>query len=321
MKAIIYHWWDNYNPIAFKNIRVPILPSIATLRANNSYAPIYVLDCNKKMANWGHFPRKLGFEVVPWKMSYESYNQPDVEFIARLKDIFNFTRQISADEIVYCDSDVFWLKDPLPLFHSPDLFCSNRYNNGFFYFDKNSPAIYQFFELFAAIGLTCLNSPEIVQHITQKTKSAALDEKIVDYLFEIRPELVTRISPIEHATFRDFLVKKINFKDFKMLHCNGLMVENKFQRTYGNRQHSRGLVTIMFKEFYDAMKSVLDHFDLELIFNCDELNYYVPKQVDLLNEDFVERLRSLNLDPSQNFHLKESFSQSFSSQTSTSDSG
>lgn len=296
-KAIIYYYWDNWSPHAYKNIRVPIILSIATLRAYNNYTPIYVLDCSNKLSMWRDLPQRLGFEVLHWKRSYPSYSKPWTEFLARMKDVNQFSHQISASEIIYCDSDVFWLKDPLPFNESPDLFCCEKFNNGFYYFDKTSPACQNFFELFNSYALIALNDKRIHKFLKHASQTIALDEVITSQIFEIKPHLVNKLKPEEHGLISHFIKQRVNKEKLKMFHCNGLMVKNKFYKQDANQEHSRGLCCLIFKEFYEAVQKTLSQEDFELLFTPDEIRHYLPKQLKLLGPEFQKGLNSLELNP------------------------
>jgi len=302
-KAVVYYWWDNYEDSPHKNLRVPIVLSIATLRAQNPHIPIYVMDCSEKQLNWNEFSDSLNFKVVPWKMSF-----PEHHFMSRMMDIQTFVQQISEDEIIYCDSDVFWLRNPLPFFESPDLFCSNRHNNGFFYFDKTSPACCKFFELFKSYSILFLNDEKFKQEILSQDVNKftiSLDEIITNRIFEIKPDIVRQIQECEHGLIRDIATNRLNFKDVKMIHCNGLLVENKFYKKNANQKHARGLVCLIFKELYQAITSVLSQDEINSIFTHDELNYYIPLQIELLSEQFANQLKLLNIPYNEDVQLKD----------------
>lgn len=302
-KAVIYYWWDNYEDCPHNNLRVPIILSIATLRAHNPSIPIYVMDCSEKQLNWRNFENSLNFQVTPWTM-----NLPEHNFMSRMIDIQAFVKQIPEDEIIYCDSDVFWLRNPLPFFESPDFFCSNRHNNGFFYFDKTSPACCQFFELFKSYSMLILNDEKFKKEILSQDVNkftTSLDEVISNRIFEIKPKIVKQIQMSEHGFIRDIAHDKIDVKDIKMIHCNGLLVENKFNKINANQKHARGLVCLIFKELYQAITNVLSESEIESIFTRDELNYYIPLQFEILNDKFAEQLKLLNVPYNKDIQLKD----------------
>ena len=68
---VYYHTFtgDNEFP-TYKNLRVPTLLSIATLRAVNPDVEIIVLEGSNNLVNytWGEYPDKLGFKV--WHINF-----------------------------------------------------------------------------------------------------------------------------------------------------------------------------------------------------------------------------------------------------------
>ena len=134
-KAIVYHWWAKTtsgahskfedSPKAYNNLRVPIIPSIAILRSKNNYLPIYVLDCSDRPVDWVIFQKTLNFKVIPWIPYLQKYkNKNGWKYLSKnwrcLQLLGTNTRR---EEIIYNDSDVFWIKDVLPLLCQTDKFC------------------------------------------------------------------------------------------------------------------------------------------------------------------------------------------------------
>jgi hypothetical protein len=133
----------------------------------------------------------------------------------------------------------------------------------------------------------------------------SLDEIITNRIFEMQPEIVRQIQEFEHGLLRDIASNRVNLKDVKMIHCNGLLVENKFDKINANQEHARGLVCLIFKELYQTITSVLSKSEINAIFTRDELNYYVPLQFEILSEKFVEQLKLLNTPYNEDIHLKD----------------
>ena len=316
-KAVVYHWWAEWEPtkyvsafadtpLPYKNLRVPVVLSIATLRAHNNYIPVYVLDCNDYESDWMEFPEHLDFKVVKWTPHLQDYkNKNGWKNLSRIGDIRKFSERIPEDEIIYSDSDVFWLKNPLPLMATTDKFCFNHYNSGFYYYDKTAKDVKKFLDLFEAYVLISLNDKEIRKRIN-KTVSwdfwyYVLDEVVMTYMREKESDSVNQTPLCEHGLLRDILVfhktqkegwPTLDVKDLKMFHSNGVLIDNKFHKVSAERKHARGLVCLIFKELYDAVTRVLSQEEVEMIFTKEELNYYLPLQLELLSEAFVQKLRN-----------------------------
>ena len=156
MTAFIYHF---YNSSTCSDVELhkeaPIIYSIATLRAVNPFVKIYVLDRTPGLTIWGPWPSVLNFEVIVTEGYFDKIHHAsnfksgdDYRYIAeKVFDIAEFVEKIPESHIIYCDTDIFWLKNPLPLLQW-DKFCFSKYlnlipgqpefNSGFYYFDKNN---------------------------------------------------------------------------------------------------------------------------------------------------------------------------------------
>jgi len=152
--AVIYHYWcDGFHgeeEPAYSNMTLPIIPSIATLRAVNPSIPIFVLDIseNKHPSKWGYFPQKLNFTVVPLKRRFKPKATHVSEHVFRWStplcssvfDVDYFAQQIPQHQILCCDCDIMHLRDIVPLGNYkkrkviPHFHCNT--NTGYWYFDK-----------------------------------------------------------------------------------------------------------------------------------------------------------------------------------------
>jgi len=319
-KAVIFHWWQEWSPgnkssfadtpKPYQNLRVPVVLSIATLRAHNNYIPIYLMDCSDHPAEWDDFPEKLDFKVVPWKPYLQDYkNRNGWKNLSRMGDIYEFSKRIPEQEIIYTDSDIFWLKDVLPLWQQSDKFCFNHYNSGFYYYDKTSKHVKDFIELFKAYVTVALNDKNIRKQINSTVSwdfwYYVLDEVVMQYMWQKNPECVNKIGYAEHGLPRDIRWPNVNVKDIKMFHSNGMAVDNKFHKVNAEQKDSRGLVCLVFKELYDAIAKVLSQEDIESIFTREEINYYVPLQLSMMNGELVQRLQAIDVDYNDDIPFKE----------------
>lgn len=319
-KAIVYHWWAEWEPSKYpsafadtpspyKNLRVPVVLSIATLRARNDYIPVYVLDCSDHELDWGHYPDKLDFKVVKWKPHLKDYKHRNGwKNLSRMGDVREFANRIPEDEIIYCDSDIFWLKDVLPLLMNTDRFCFNHYNSGFYYYDKKAKEVKKFLDLFEAYALISLNDKEFRKRMN-KTVSwdfwyYVLDEVIMQYMWQKDESIVNKVPYHEHGLPRDVRWPNVDVKDIKMIHINGMEVTNKFHKTHAEQENARGLVCLVFKELYDAINQVLSQEDIEDIFTKEELDYYIPLQFEILNQEFVDKLQAIDVGYNDEIPLK-----------------
>lgn len=278
--GVYYHWWDVSNGVEpYRNLQSPILPSIASLRANNPDIPITVLmGKNRSDRNdWLDFPEKLNFTVKPIEFRLEKdYRQH--RGWRHLSRIFDLEIHAQEDIVIYCDADVFWFKDPLPLLTDTDKFGFNGNNTGFLCYNRHSHTVQRFFEIFKAFTLSAMNDDDIRKlmktHVGYDPWYFVFDEMICTYMFHGgHRDLFSQIPLEEHCCPRDF--GKIDIHDMKMLHCNGLMVNNRTTEA----EHARGLVPLIFSELCEKIASVLDPTE---IYSEEELEYYLPRQFSLL---------------------------------------
>lgn len=296
--TIVYQWWGEATekPI-YSNLAHPVILSIATLRAFDKTIPITIMDCSvypEDESDWGHFKEKLNFNVIhPIAFLEKRYSSiSGYKLLSRLFDI----RRNFYGPVIYCDTDVFWFRDPFPLIGDFDKFCFDGYNSGFFYYDSQSEIIQEFFEIFESYTITCLRDPDFCIKVKDKINfdmsswSYIWDEKILHYIRWNFPELFSIIPQEEHGLFR--YLKDI--KNPKMLHCNGLMIGNIIAKRKQEKVHCRGLACLLFAEFYNNICKVLDNADIEMIFSEQELSHYLPQQFPILEN--IERIEATKID-------------------------
>jgi hypothetical protein len=299
----VYHWWaEECDSPPYSNIRAPILMSIATLRAVNQEMPITVLDMTfhdklttRSRHDWAYFPEKLNFEVMYRPFYFEKHKDRirGWKHLSRIKDIDWLSHGgHNYSVLMYVDSDVFWIRDPLPLGADPSKFCSNGWNTGFFYYNsyyKN----HEFFELLDAYTTAAIYSPHIREtfkkHVGYDAWYDVWDEMTISYISHHHPELVNIIPPEEHLTLRQ--LDHINLSHAKMLHANGIIMKNPLGKTglpdhWGEQVNSRGLLVLLLKELYDNIMKVLNEDDLKMMFTTNELAHYRDQQFSLIeNKD------------------------------------
>jgi hypothetical protein len=286
--VVIYHWWaEEAEQPAYSNISHPVLLSIATLRAVNKDIPIKVFNFSEYQttsSEWIHFQEKLNFEVHKSNFFLEKYSHvKGYELLSRLFDI----RQ-SDSSVIYCDTDVFWMKDPLPLEYDGSKFSFDGFNSGFFYYDYESPAVKEMFDIFDAYTITALNDKDFCQIIKEKEKIDyepwyyIWDEIILTYMSHNGMEHLFDIIPLEEHGIARTLYKTDKSK-LKMLHCNGLVIKNPTSQRVSEIKHSRGLACLLFKELYSNICKILDEKDLELIFTKEKIKDCLAMQISLFD--------------------------------------
>ena len=309
-EIVVYHWWSSKNdPPVWANHRAPIILSIATLRAVNPTVPIMVLDVSSTNETWGDYPKKLNFLVVPTiaHLYSASVKIRGWKHLSRIFDVNKVNKSSYEKNLIYCDSDVFWIKDPLPLACNSEKFCFDGWNTGFYYYKRNFH--FDFMSIFDAYTHTAIYSKELRGHFRQyvgyEDWYEVWDEMILTYMKNKHPELFNIIPRYEHVCMRDLL--NVDPEKIKMLHCNGMMVENKATEYKGLKNHSRGLVCLIFEEFFAQIRKVLSEKDIKEIFSDAERQYYMPKQISLR-----EKANDLELikDETGHYHVDKWLTQS-----------
>ena len=291
---VYYHTFFNEDEHpAYTNLRVPTLLSIATLRAVNKDIEIVVLNGSENLLNntWGKYKEELDFKV--WHIDMHlAKNWGHIEGWKHLSRLFDLRRH--AEEVIYCDSDVFWLKDPLPLECDQSKFCFDGWNTGFFYYGK-SEHINRFFELFEAYTMASMANPDIRQIVKKEVGYEAWydvwDEMILTHMTSRHSDLFELIPISEHCTMQKMEDPewKLIPEEVKMFHANGVMVNNFFPQRKGEEKHSRGLLCLIIKEFYDNLCKVLDPAD---IFDNEAIEFYLENQTSLFDSQLTKSLKS-----------------------------
>lgn len=280
--VVVYHWfgYDSDAP-PYANLRAPVIPSIATLRAISDVT-IYVIDISIQANDWAEFEKKLNFRVLRPRPHLLQYNT--FAGWTHLSRLFDLRRCINTQDgrVIYSDSDVFWLKEP-SLSGPADKFCFDGFNTGFFYYGDQQ--IEKFFEVFEAYTISALNSPRLrkvlMKHVGYTPWHYVWDEMITTYMAVENSELIHKIPNTEHGSPRRFNLTRI--EEMENLHLNGVYVRNPMSMKKEEREHCRGLAGIMFSEFYELIKSSLGN-DIEKVYNNQELQFGLKNQFSLLKQ-------------------------------------
>jgi len=265
---MIYHvFWPLSARSAYDDLTLPVVASIATLRAVNQAVSVYVLECGKGR-NWGEFPEKLNFKVVPWEFELFKHDvareNHTNKFCSRVSDVVKFADSTPHDLILYADVDCFWRADPFPLEFSGDRFCVQN-NFGFFYYKKQPKAL-AFIEAYQSNMIHCLYDEEYCAHtheVNDWGKPQIVVEQTIPWdescLAATRKDLPNHhcvLSSREHNLF--------------LIPCEGVKMEHLTTMEFvWKGENLRGLAAVVFSEFYDLVSKVLSQQDLCLIYGED----------------------------------------------------
>lgn len=294
--AVVYHWWALENDQSpNQNIRIPILASIATLRSVNKDVAIYVLDGSDQIQDWKHYPDKLKFTVVRNNFQLAEYKHLNGwRNLSRLFDMALFDLAIPEENIIYCDADIFWLQDPLPFQQNPEKFCFNGYNSGYFYYNKKSPLVAKFFDLFQAYTITALND-ENFRIITRQFTSYStipffvIDEQIMTYIGIKKPDMINQISVTEHFALSSRGAATIT-ETPRNIHMHAVMVENPTADEEWRKQWNRGITPLIIKELYDRLCSILTEAEIVEMYGEKLCSFVEPLRKSLTNKQFQAKL-------------------------------
>lgn len=302
--AVAYHWWslESDSP-PHQNIRVPIIGSIATLRAVDKTIPIYVLDCSDHDVDWHGYDKFLNFKIIKTQFFLKDYRHRNGW--QNLSRIFDLRRtEIPEKILLYSDSDVFWIKSPLPLEKSPNKFCFNGTNSGLFYFDKTSPDVAQFFNLFEAFTITALNDESfriITRQYTGQIPFFVIDEQVLTYMHVKMRELFNTLDIPEHFTLYN-VTQHTDLSKLKNLHLHAVIVENPLEVIDWKKRWNRGATLIFIQELYDLMNSILSETQVQSMFDHQLMEFAKIHRTSFVDLEFQNRFLK-SKDQDGHYHL------------------
>jgi hypothetical protein len=287
---VVYHWWSEESDAPpVDNLRTPVLHSIASLRAVDKTIPIYILDGSKKPQNWHYWSSSLRFQVIPIKFAYEEEyaDKPGYRNLSRIEDLWN--ANIPENKVIYSDADVFWIRSPRPLAFDGSKFAFNKFNSGFFYYDRTSPAVHRFHRLWHAYVTTALNDENFRilsrQYTDYREWYFVLDETVLTYMAYKMPELFDLVDTNEHCTAGMAVLDMPKPEQIKMFHTHGILVRDVFHRT----DHARGLTPLLIKECWESMKNIGED-KLKLLYKQPYMDKYLPYQCSLFDTEVHGKL-------------------------------
>ncbi len=299
MPAMIYNcWFEDDQPVC-SNMSMPVVVSIATVRGHNPTIPIFVLDTSntKGMSRWGRFPKKLNFQVIQRKRLFEppmplTPPKPPSQYVwgvwtrvcSSVWDVWQLGQEIPFDQIIYCDSDIMWLKDVLPLeMAGPngelDYFYCRQHNTGLWYFDKTSAQAIELFNLWKSyMRLYCVDSDFRLEinnfsKIIDNGVVMIHDEVFFRYIMLKYPEHSHPIPNTENASS----CRKVIKQDVKSIHL--------FNMLWGP---NRGRAPLHIAEFHEPLTRALDYQDMRLIFGNVPRDLTARKLWSVHNMDYKD---------------------------------
>jgi hypothetical protein len=290
----VYHCWSEpHEPSSYKNARTPVVASIATLRATSDI-PIVVLDMTGEETDWGRFPAKLNFQIERRSFYLSQYKElvTGYKHLSRIFDIEKWSSENAKEKtIIYCDSDIFFFKNPFPLAVATDKFCWDGWNTGFFYFKQNDVTYKKFYSLFEKYTLEAIFAESVRQDMKKFVGYddwyGVWDEMVLGYMKNQHPDVFNTIPNTEHVTCRS--ISQIKISEAKVFHGNGTFVPHPIQ----NLNHARGLLCLAIEEFYQQICQYLNQEDLKEIYGQNTLEYFQEKRFNLSDAvDYLEWMKN-----------------------------
>lgn len=227
MVAFIYHFYNTSGCLDIEQHKeAPVILSIASLRAFNKSVKIYVLDRTFGKTNWKQWSDLLNFKVIFINGYFEktsiNLDTKDIRFMQeKVFDIASFIETIPESHIVYCDADIFWIKDPLPLEFDKFSFSiqqNKKINSGFYFFDKNKNDHKVFFTLWQHYLLKSLVDKNFATILKKEAKYECISDE---------SSLIYTADQIDDFFYsKTFVVRNVmkeedllNIQDEKGIHC------------------------------------------------------------------------------------------------------
>ena len=276
---LLYYYYNLSGGKAYNDLANPIVLSIATFRKYNPSEPIYVLDVSPTKMDWGLFPSLLNFHVIRKPMVYdvkppESKYKINKYLLAKPAEMYLLSQDktIRRDPVIVCDSDVFFLKNPLPLSidHTKGICCAR--NTGYYYFMNGGQGVEEIFEAWCSACSGALLDP-VVQNAIQKSTNWDLfnEEVVLWYIKDKYRELNINDIPVwENFWFSWLYVKSFDLSNVKNLHyC--VHVDNPVIP-----RNERGKVCMYIKELSLIVKEVLGNHLYDVIgdFQCKSFSIH-----------------------------------------------
>lgn len=279
--ALIYHYWSDKSVPAWKDITCPVVLAASTARKNHPNLKIYILDTNID-SDWDNYPDLLNLTIVPWEThKFDEKKLPHGRFenfapktLSRVFDIHNFSKTVPESNIIFSDSDIFWIK---PIFPLDYMKCINKFcgstNSGLFYFKKNSNESNHFFNIWKSMILIGLTDDKIKDEILKfNSHKRFMCESVLKYIIQFSCGSFQHIDIKENFVFnkRNFFLFNESIKNLHLMH--------------GKWGDSRGAACKKFKEIYENLALSKENIDRIIPKNYD--------QVEIRNID-VEKLYEL----------------------------
>jgi len=281
-KHIIYYWWnDNPNIKPHQDLKSPVILSIATLRSFHKNVPVTIFDISdfeRPKEDWKDFQNILNFDVVKTTTDLNTSSPRYWKLCSKIADISKNIQFLKEDNIVFVDSDIFFLQQIFPLKYEEQLdknFYCYPHNTGFFYFNKNLESNKEIFELWANTINKCLIDEDFFTEVCLKindysTKSLH-DEISLRYL--IKEKKINNIKNLDISESFVFNQTQIYAANYGRIDSeNFLKLKHKIKFIHAMLIYNgpkRGLLCLIIEELKQAISKSLNAELIKKIFRND----------------------------------------------------
>ncbi len=285
-----YRQWGLKN--VHQDMCVPVIPSIATFRAFDTFTPIYVIDSTDHTTDWFDYPQKLGFKVIKRPHAFkhlhamcdEITKQSEVvmywSLLSKPLDVWDVASTLPHKIFVVSDGDIFFLKSLWPLMDDPtkNFVCGS--NTGFYYFHKHKPATAQVFETWGSLAALALTHPHIRKKVT--SHNYIQEESVYRYMLQCYAArlFLKSIHPYENflGWWGSSQQPTYDVRSIKVYHATS---------TFGGRE-KRSRIALAIKDIRDIIGQVLSKQELEDVFEGFDCPCY-PLE---LSHNFIESVEA-----------------------------
>lgn len=259
--VVVYCWWGDNE--LFLDLKNPVLLSIATLRGCGFVGKICLIAINSPCLSDND---KTMLSFLQIEIYYKTSNN---NMVFRPFFVRDLVSSYQEEFVLFCDSDVFWRKHPLPfLSNCDDSFCCDFSNTGVYYYRIRSFIVSKFLHLWEKTTYNAL----IDESLRQKIKdfyfyNAFNDEAVYYYLKRVNLDLpITFMS--YHENYHGFFyfdhkrtwTQRLNFYDeVKNYHC--------LKGQFGSK---RGLFALLVSDFCEKINQALPCWALDKLL-CKKL--------------------------------------------------
>ena len=282
----VYRNWLHKIP-AYKDMAIPIIPSIASFRSHDKTTTIYVIDASENENEWLDLPAKLSFNVIRQRHAFRHVAKiaDDLtdkrtlwSLLSKPLDVYSLVQTLDHKTYVVSDADVLFVKPFFPLLEDPTSNFVCGLNTGMFYFDKRNPLTERVFEVWSSLcALSILHHEmrdKLNTHKSEKYPNGMLqEESVYRYMLKHYQDILKlKHIPIYENFTPDLKGDRTKIKAFHLL---GKSTSNR---------NMRGMAGIYIKEIRQNIERTLTKEDMQQVFGNIDTDTYSITEEDLMEK-------------------------------------